>query len=205
MTHSKNISNSQLRRLDRGVEDQAWISAFLKAKSVGILATSDENQPFINSNLFAYDEADHAIYIHTGRLGRTRSNIEKNPRVCFHVFELGRFLPADKALEFSVEYAGVTIFGQIQILEKASGKERALQLILDKYAPHLKPGKDYRSITPDELKRTAVFKLIIREWSAKKKIVASDFPQAFHFPEETFLQPENSPLDTGKSGLDRAP
>ena len=187
MTESNKNTKAQVRRSDRAVEDQAWISAFLKAKSVGVLATSDDHQPFINSNLFAYHESDHAIYIHTGRLGRTRSNIEKNPRACFHVFEMGRLLPADEALEFSIEFAGVTIFGQINVLEKEEQKHAAMQLIMRKYAPHLSPGKDYRSITPEDLKRTAVFKLNIQEWSAKKKVAAPDFPDAFLFSEKSFL------------------
>ncbi len=183
----KNESNSTVRRSDREVDDQAWIKKFLQSKSVGILATSDNDQPFINSNLFVYDENAHAIYIHTGRLGRTRSNSAQNPQVCFHVFEMGRLLPADEALEFSVEYAGVTVFGQIHVLEKEEDKKAAMQLIMSKYAPHLQPGKDYRAIMPEELERTAVFKLSIQEWSAKKKVVEKDFPGAYSFSESSFL------------------
>lgn len=181
-------SNSTVRRADRGVEDQAWIVKFLQSKSVGILATSDDGQPFINSNLFAYDESAHAIFIHTGRLGRTRSNIEKNPQVCFHVFEMGRLLPADEALEFSIEYAGVTVFGQIKVLENLAQKKAAMQLIMRKYAPHLHPGEHYREIMPEELERTAVFKLSIQEWSAKKKQESPDFPGAYLFSESSFLK-----------------
>ncbi len=184
----KDQSQVSVRRSDRAVEDQQWIKDFLHAKSVGILATADGDQPFINSNLYAYDEAAHAVYIHTARLGRTRSAIEKNPRFCFHIFEMGRLLPADEALEFSVEYAGVTLFGEAQIIEELAEQERALQMIMDKYAPHLRPGEDYRPIMPDELVRTAVFKLVISEWSAKKKIEAPDFPEAFQVPEKRFLK-----------------
>jgi len=176
-----------MRRSDRAVEDEAWIKRFLQARAVGILATADGDQPFINSNLFLYDEAEHAVYIHTARKGRTRDTIEKNPRICFHVYEMGRLLPADEALEFSIEYAGATLFGQMQIVEETAEQERALQMLLDKYAPHLKPEKDYRSITPEELKRTAVFKFKISEWSAKRKSVEADFPGAFTVDEDSFL------------------
>lgn len=184
----KEKSNTAMRRADRAVEDQAWIKQFLAARAVGILALADGEQPFINSNLYAYDEAANAIYIHTARLGRTRDIVEKNPRACLHVFEMGRLLPADEALEFSIEYAGVTVFGDMEILEDAAEQESALQLILDKYAPQLRPGKDYRPITSEEIKGSAVFKLAIREWSAKKKLEAPDFPDAFQIPEISFLK-----------------
>src|SRR5690606_1258136 len=98
---------NEVRRRDRAQHDDVWIRAFLHRAAMGTLATVHDGQPFINSNLFAYDEATQAIYMHTAQAGRTRANVEREQRVCFSVSEMGRMLPADKALEFSVEYAGV--------------------------------------------------------------------------------------------------
>ena len=78
-----------------------------------------------------YDAPAHAIYIHTARHGRTPANIEANGRVCFSVSEMGRLLPADVALEFSVEYAGVTVFGTAAILNDEGEQTHALQMLLD--------------------------------------------------------------------------
>jgi hypothetical protein len=169
------------RRADRAVEDETWIRELLQRAPVGTLATVYDGQPFINTNLYVYDEANHAIYTHTARLGRTRSNIEGDERVCFSVSEMGRLLPAKEALEFSVEYSGVVIFGTAGDVEDVAEAERGLQLLLDKYAPHLRPGEHYRPITPEELKRTAVYKITINEWSGKQKKVADDFPGAFFY------------------------
>lgn len=170
---------THIRRQDRAVDDEGWITAFLQAAPVGILATSSDGQPFLNSNLFVYDAAAHAIYLHTARSGRTRANIEADGRVCFHVYEMGRLLPADTALEFSVEYSGVTVFGQAHVVTDPAEARRGLQLLLDKYFPHLRPGVDYRPITDDELARTTVYRIDITEWSGKRKGVAEDFPGAF--------------------------
>lgn len=170
-----------MRRRDRTVEDDAWIRAFLHRAPLGILATSHEGQPFINSNLFVYDEAAHAIYLHTARTGRTRDNVASNPRACFSVSEMGRLLPADTALEFSVEYAGVTLFGSVSLVVEPPEATHALQQLLDKYAPHLRPGEHYRAIQPEELRRTAVYRLDIEQWSGKQKEVARDFPGAFWY------------------------
>lgn len=174
---------NRVRRQDRAVEDEAWICALLHRAPVGTLATAQDGQPFINANLFVFDEAARVIYLHTAQTGRTRANLEQNARVCFSVNEMGRLLPADVALEFSVEYAGVTVFGRATVVAADEEKTRGLQLLLDKYFPHLRPGRDYRPITQEELDRTAVYRIEIEQWSGKKKEVAADFPGAFFYPQ----------------------
>ncbi|GIV62582.1 MAG: hypothetical protein KatS3mg044_1448 [Rhodothermaceae bacterium] len=174
-----------LRRRDRGVDDEAWIRSFLRRAAFGTLATVHEGQPYLHTNLFVYDEATQRIYLHTAHVGRTRANIEQEERVCFGVSVMGRLLPADEALEFSVEYAGVTCFGRAVVVEDTEEARRALQMLLDKYAPHLRPGRDYRPITDDELRRTAVYRIDIEAWSGKKKEAAPDFPGAYFYPDPT--------------------
>ena len=175
---------TQIRRQDRAVTDEAWIKAFLHRAPYGVLATSYEGQPFVNTNLFVYDEANHAIYLHTAPVGRTKANVEANGRVCFCVSEMGRLLPAEMALNFSVEFAGVTVFGTAISLTDEAEKRHGLQILLDKYCPHLRPGRDYRPITVDELRRTAVYRIDIEQWSGKQKQVAEDFPGAFYYGEQ---------------------
>lgn len=173
---------TDVRRKDRAVNDEAWIKDFLARAAFGHLATVHEGQPFINSNIFVYNDTQHCIYLHTARVGRTRANIEEHAPVCFSVSEMGRLLPAEVALEFSVEYAGVTIFGNAHIVEDDTEAATALQQLLDKYAPHLKPERDYRPIQADELTRTSVYRIDIGDWSGKRKQVAPDFPGAFTYP-----------------------
>jgi nitroimidazol reductase NimA-like FMN-containing flavoprotein (pyridoxamine 5'-phosphate oxidase superfamily) len=123
-----------VRRSDRAVTDEAWIKERLRSAPFGTLATVYDGQPFINPNIFVYDEADHALYMHTAWLGRTRTNIESDGRVCFSVSEMGRLLPADTALEFSVEYSSVVVFGHAHVIEDGVEAARALQKLLGKYA-----------------------------------------------------------------------
>jgi len=160
----------EVRRRDRAVTDEGWI-------------TVAEGQPFINTNLYIYDEGSHAIYLHTAREGRTRSNLERDGRVCFSVAEMGRFLPANIAYEFSVEYAGVTVFGHGSVVDDDEEKRRALDLLMEKYAPHLKPERDYRPPNQEELDRTSVFRIDIERWSGKKNEREADFRGAYRYDE----------------------
>lgn len=183
-----------LRRRDRGMDD-AWIRAFLRRVPFGHLATVDDGQPFINSNLFVYEESEHALFLHTARTGRTPSNLGRPRRVAFSAAVMGRLLPADEALEFSAEYAGVVVFGTARTLSDPGQKELRLQRILDRYAPHLSPGRDYRPIMGRELERTGVYRVDVEAWSGKMKAASPDHPGAFTFPELRFedLRSEDAP------------
>jgi len=161
-----------MRRTDRAISDDAEIADLLRRADICRIATSVNDQPFINANTFWYD--GERIFFHTATEGRTLTNIRHNPRVCLEVDWVGRWLPAKTALEFSVEYTGVVVFGRARLLEDNGEKERALQGLLDKYFPDLAPGTDYRPITPGELKVTAVFAIDIEAWSGKRKVVPAE-------------------------------
>ncbi len=176
-----NQEPSIVRRKDRAVEDDAWIQAALTQAPMGVLATVHGDQPFLNANLFVYDPEQHVIYIHTAKVGRTRANVEVAEKVCFGISSMGRLLPAEEALKFSVEYSGVMVFGRARIVHDEGEASRSLQLLLDKYAPHLKAGEDYRPVDPEEVKRTTVYRIEIDQWSGKKKKVAADFPGAYWY------------------------
>ncbi|MCS7061154.1 MAG: pyridoxamine 5'-phosphate oxidase family protein [Anaerolineae bacterium] len=169
------------RRKDRTVTDEDWIKSLLRRAAYGVLASICDGQPYAHVNLFAYDEPAHALYWHTAAEGRLRDSIAANPRVCFCVSEMGRLLPAKTALNMSVEYASVVVFGRAVIVNDLDQAQRGLQLLLDKYFTHLKPDNDYRSVTAEELSLTTVYRLDIESWSGKRKQAEGGFPGAFFY------------------------
>ncbi|MBI4854163.1 MAG: pyridoxamine 5'-phosphate oxidase family protein [Acidobacteria bacterium] len=173
---------NEVRRKDREVKDEAWIYEKLHKIPFGSFSTVYNGQPFINTNIFVYDEEKHVIYLHTAHQGRTRTNAEKSERVCFSISEIGRFLPAKTAKTMSVEYAGVVIFGTVSIVEDEIEARHGLALLMKKYFPHLKVGQDYQDVTLEDLGQTTIYRINIEQLSAKKKQEADDFPGAFFYP-----------------------
>ena len=184
--------NQPLNKIRRAslTKDDTWIKAFLLRGGMGTLATCVEGQPFLVTRNYVYDPIDHVIYLHGAKKGRTYRNIQVNNKICFSISEMGRLLPADEALEVGVEYAGVVVFGRIQIVNGKKEAQHGLQLLLDKYFPHLKSGKDYKPITSESIEITAVMRIDIESWSGKEKRVDQDFPGAF-----TFGDALNNPRD----------
>jgi len=178
-------SRSRITRQDRAIYDDAWIVDFLAQVGMGTLATALGEQPYQSTLLFVYDPTRRAIYLHTARRGRVWENMHSNPRACFTAAEMGRLLPAATALNFSVEYRSVVVFGTLHLVDDPVEAEYGLQILLDKYFPHLHPSSDYRPITAGELDATAVYRLDVEEWSGKRKAVDKDFPGAFFWGEKT--------------------
>jgi len=175
---------NQVRHPGQAVHEEAWIKALLHRAPVGVLATAGGDVPYINTNLYVFDEPGHAIYLHTALEGRTRANIEANERVCFSVMEMGRLLPTWEALEFSVEYSGVVVFGRARVIAEMDAARRAMEMLLSKYAPHLRPGQDYRPMRDEHLAKTSVLRIDIDQWSGKREVAPEDYPGAYRYNDE---------------------
>ena len=162
-------SLTKMRRDDREVTDKDWIIALLNRAGFGVLATCKNEQPFTVARNFAYDPEKHVIYFHGARKGRTFENAEAGSLANLNVSEMGEWILADRAMNFGVEYKGVVVFGRLSVVEDNDEAKRALQLLMDKHFPDLKPDVDYEATTDTDLKVTAVLRMDIDSWSGKEK------------------------------------
>ena len=156
------------QRLPEYSRDEQWIRSFLREARVGHIASARDNQPFLNPTTFWFDEQNHQIVFHSNLAGRIRSNIEANPELCFEASELGKMLPSNVALEFSLQFRSVVIFGRARLIHKPEEARRVLYGLINKYFPTMTAGKEFRQITDKELARTSVYAIQIEEWSGKE-------------------------------------
>jgi nitroimidazol reductase NimA-like FMN-containing flavoprotein (pyridoxamine 5'-phosphate oxidase superfamily) len=181
------------RRLDRS-KDEDWIRTLLHRGEAAVMAAVLDGQPFCLPRLYVYDEEKEAVYVHgayggvTGRvLAQEGDGVGDGAgdgvSMAMTVFEMGRLLPADEALEFGVEYRSVVLTGKAVEVGDSEEALHALQLIMKKYAPHLEAGEDYAPIAPEELIRTSVVRMDIESWSGKEKDAPPDFPGAYRLEE----------------------
>jgi nitroimidazol reductase NimA-like FMN-containing flavoprotein (pyridoxamine 5'-phosphate oxidase superfamily) len=132
---------------------------------------------------FAYDEVARAVYMHGAKDGRTYKSAREAALVCFSASVPGRLLPAKRAMNLGTEFGGVVVFGRLRVVENSDEARHGLQLLCDKYFPHLEPDVDYETTTDADLKVTAVLRIDIEGWSGKEKNAPDDFPGAFYFDE----------------------
>jgi uncharacterized protein len=159
---------TSFQRLPEYKRGDDWIRAFLRKAQVGHIASARDGQPFLNPSTFWFDEENHQIIFHSNLTGRVRSNIETSPRVCFEASEMGKLLPSNVALEFSLQYRSVIVFGTARLITDKAEARRSLYGLIQKYFPKMQAGKEFREITDRELKRTSVYAIQIEEWSGKE-------------------------------------
>jgi nitroimidazol reductase NimA-like FMN-containing flavoprotein (pyridoxamine 5'-phosphate oxidase superfamily) len=161
-------SPTTFQRRPHLTKDDAWIKSFLQQGQIGHIATSVNDQSFINPTTFWYDEEHHQIVFHSHIVGRVRSNIESNPNVSMEVSELGRMLPSNVAIEFSLQFRSVVVFGNARVVDDPEEAKKLLYGLISKYFPSMTAGKEYREITAKELTATSIYAIQIEEWSGKE-------------------------------------
>jgi len=164
----QNQSPTAYQRRPHLTKDDVWIRGFLKVAQVGHIATSVDGQPFLNPTTFWYDEENHQIVFHSNVAGRIRSNIETNPKVSLEASELGKMLPSNVAVEFSLQFRSVIVFGTAKVVTDPDESRRLLYGLIGKYFPDMSAGKEYREITEKELRATSIYTIQIEEWSGKE-------------------------------------
>jgi len=164
----KDQSPTAFQRLPDYKRGDDWIRAFLREARVGHIASSVDGQPFLNPTTFWFDEGNHQIVFHSNLSGRIRSNIESNPKVCFEASEMGKLLPSNVALEFSLQYRSVIVFGNARLVGDPKEARRALYGLIQKYFPKMTAGREFREITDKELRATSVYAIAIEAWSGKE-------------------------------------
>lgn len=159
---------AEFQRIPHHTRNEDWIKEFLHRGIIAHIGHASADQPFVTPTNYWYDEQNHRIIFHSNIAGRTRSNLETNPKVCLEVSEFGRMLPANTALEFGIQYRSVMLFGNVSIIDDEAEKTECLYGLLKKYFPQMTPGKEYRPITVQELIRTTVYTIQIESWTGKE-------------------------------------
>jgi nitroimidazol reductase NimA-like FMN-containing flavoprotein (pyridoxamine 5'-phosphate oxidase superfamily) len=162
------LSPIDRQRLPEYTRDDPWIKAFLHRSLIGQVAHLHADQPYVTPTNFFYDESRNRIVFHSNITGRMRWNLDQNPKVCFVTSEHGRFLPSNAALEFSIQYRSVMVFGHVHVITDRDEQKLVLTAFIGKYFPNLRSGYEYRPITENELRRTGVYAINIDSWSGKE-------------------------------------
>ena len=156
------------QRLPEYARDDDWIRAFLRTAQVAHIASVWDGQPFITPSTFLYDGPKHRLIFHSNVSGRARANLERGGRVCAEISQMGRTLPSNVALEFSLQFRSVVIFGLAAVLTDPEEQRAVMHRLIAKYFGHLQLGTDYRPATDKELRRTSVYEIKIESWSGKE-------------------------------------
>lgn len=174
---------SAIRYGSLAVDDDEWIHEFLRCVPTGVLALPTDAEPHVLTQLFVYDADEGACFFHGAQGGRAYDIVaEAAPiRASFSASEMGRVLPAQKPVNFNVEYGSVVARGEVSLVEERPAKFAVLERFMEKFAPQLSPEEDYDPIAGESVARTAVYRFDVESWTAKHGEKPDSFPGAFEY------------------------
>ena len=155
-----------MRRRDRQVADMEEIRGILSRCDVCRLALYDEDGPYILPLNFGFtlEDGTLTLYFHGAKEGKKHERMARDPRVGFEL-DCGHqlVLPAgEERCTATMCYESVIGKGVAEPVPEEE-KERALNIILGQYG--IGPGP----FDPKYLPATAVFRVISRDFTAKRR------------------------------------
>lgn len=152
------------RRADREITDRDQIMSILRRGKYITLALCRENEPYIVTLSYGYDERRHALYFHCAREGFKLEVAAQNPAVCGTVIEDGGYIEG----ECAHAYRSLVLRGELHAVEDLAEKKYGMQVLL----AHLEPDPEavrQRSLPQDSsYDRLGMLRLDIQHMTGKQ-------------------------------------
>ncbi len=128
-----------MRRTERAIAETDQMIEVLQGAKYASIAMCRDDEPYIVTMNYGYDEGRNALYFHCARQGLKIDFVTRNPTVCGTVIEDRGYLQGECAHAFR----SVVFWGQMTIVDTLAEKKHAMEVMLG----HLEDD-------PDEVRRT---------------------------------------------------
>jgi len=112
---------------EREITDKAEINEILKAGKFCTIAMCHENEPYIVTLSYGYDQANQALFFHSSAQGLKLDFIRQNPDVCATVIEDGGYVPN----ECEHNFRSVVFWGKMRMATELPEKKHGMGILLN--------------------------------------------------------------------------
>jgi nitroimidazol reductase NimA-like FMN-containing flavoprotein (pyridoxamine 5'-phosphate oxidase superfamily) len=124
-------------RPNREITEREEIERILQNGKYAVLSLCRDNEPYIVTLSYGYDEKTNSLYFHCAKEGLKIDFIKVNPRVCATIIEDGGYIPN----ECSHWYKTLVFWGNIQIISDICEKRNGIKILLN----HLETDAEVKS------------------------------------------------------------
>jgi nitroimidazol reductase NimA-like FMN-containing flavoprotein (pyridoxamine 5'-phosphate oxidase superfamily) len=149
-----------MRRKDKEIQDKNLIFEILKKAHICRLGLSDNNIPYVVPLNFVHFK--NTLYIHCAKEGKKIEILKKNKNVCFEIDINTKLILKDPVCASTMQYQSVIGFGKASFVTEKQEKEKALNLIVEKYAKKKMP------LNEKMVESTAVIKIEVKKVTGKQ-------------------------------------
>jgi nitroimidazol reductase NimA-like FMN-containing flavoprotein (pyridoxamine 5'-phosphate oxidase superfamily) len=161
---SKSTNKIKVKRSPkRGFYDKETIYNILDKNFICQVAFIYDNYPVIIPTI--YGRFKNYIYLHGAPVSRMLQTLEKGKPISINVTQTDGIVLARSTFHHSLNYQSVTIFGCAEVVNDASERLKALEIISNQIIPNR--WEEARLPNKNELKATMILKIEISEASAK--------------------------------------
>jgi len=114
-------------RPNREITSQLEITEILKRGKYTVLSMCVDNEPYIVTLSYGYDNEKKSLYLHCSTSGLKLDFIKKNPKVCATVIEDGGYVLD----ECGHNYKTIVFWGKIEIVTNVDEKKYGMNILLN--------------------------------------------------------------------------
>ncbi len=153
-----------MRRHDRQLKTREELDEILKKGKFAVLSLCQDNEPYIVTLNYGYDQAQNCLYFHCANEGTKLDFIRRNPSACGTVIIDKGYV----ANECGHEYETVVLRGNLQFINTLEEKRFGIMTILHHLESNPQPIVQRTLKTDDVYKTVTVLKLAILDITGKK-------------------------------------
>ena len=137
---------------------------------VAHLGFIQDDVPFVIPFTYHYDpDSPDSIYLHGSIRSRALKHLATGAPVCVTVTLTDGLVYSRKAMNHSVNYRSVTLFGHAREVTDEAEKFDLFDQMVQRYFPGRTVGEDYYAPPSPDLGVTALVEVNIEEWNAKAR------------------------------------
>ena len=137
---------------------------------VAHLGFIQDDVPFVIPFTYHYDpDSPDSIYLHGSIRSRALKHLATGAPVCVTVTLTDGLVYSRKAMNHSVNYRSVTLFGRAREVTDEAEKFDLFDQMVQRYFPGRTVGEDYYAPPSPDLGVTALVEVKIEEWNAKAR------------------------------------
>ena len=120
------MTRYHLQKKEREIKDSKELLGILRKGKYTTIAMCRNNEPYIVTLSYGYDDLKNALYSHSRLKGLKYEFIKENPSVCATIIEDRGYIMNECAHEFR----SVIIWGKMHVVESLEEKKHGMDILL---------------------------------------------------------------------------
>jgi len=153
-----------MQKLERQIRDNIEIKDILKNGKFAIISMCRDNEPYIVTLSYGFDNLNNSLYFHTAKQGLKLDFIKQNPYVCGTVIEDKGY----KINQCSHAYRTIVFWGDMHLIEDLEEKKHGFEILMNQLEKEPEKIKERFLKTDESYEHASILRLNLKEITGKE-------------------------------------